>query len=269
MRACAGSAPLRIAAGVVVVFSLAIALSTPTGAGARAASVHRPPALSTIVLAEIGFGYTVTSQGPLDASRFPAGAPNAAASAEVLSTLGNIVACYQRSWQDAKGINQVQDLVVRFPTDAGARAFVAAAQRAVSHGQIVSSGPVPSIPGAQRTTYFASTNQAGVGQTVTMRAGTTVAVLSFFSGASGNPAPITRTTAVRVSKAQYSAMASVSGPESGSESGSGKLPRGGASAANMGWAVLAVAVLAAAVVTPLVLRRRRSAADQGTARERF
>jgi hypothetical protein len=46
-----------------------------------------------------------------------------------------------------------------------------------------------------------------------------------------------------------------------------KLPGGGVSAADVGWAVLAVAVLAAAVATPLVLRRRREVADQGVARE--
>ena len=133
--------------------------------------MHRPPALGTIVLPAIGFGYTVTSQGPLDASQFPTGSPSASAAAGALSTLGNTIETYQRSWQDATGVNQVQDLVVRFPTDAGAGAFVGAARRAIAHGEIVSSGPLRSIPGAQRTTYFASTNQAGVGQTITMRSG--------------------------------------------------------------------------------------------------
>ena len=256
MRTRAGSAPFAIVAAV----SIAVVLSVPAGAGAGTTSAHGPAALGTVVLAEIGFGYTVTSQGPLAASQFPAGSPSAAAAAGALSTLGSTVETYQRSWQDAPGVNQVQDLVVRFPTDAGARAFVAAARRAIAHGEIVSSGPLPSIPGAQRATYFASTNQAGVGQTVTLRVGDAAAVLSFFSGASGNPAPITPASAARVSQAQYSAMASLTGPRTT------KSPGGGVSAADVGWAVLALALLAAAMATPLVRRRRREVTDQEDAR---
>jgi hypothetical protein len=202
MRVRAASAPLQIVVAVIIV----AVLSVPAGVGADAASVHRPPPLGTIVLAEIGFGYTVTSQGPLAASQFPTGSPSASAAAGALSTLGNTIETYQRSWQDATGINQVQALVVRFPTEAGARAFVSAARRAIAHGEIVSSGPLPSIPGAQRATYFASTNQEGVGQTITLRSGVYAAVLSFFSGASGNPAPITRASAERVARAQYTAI---------------------------------------------------------------
>jgi hypothetical protein len=145
----------------------------------------------------------------------------------------------------------VQDLVVRFPTDAGARAFVDAARRALAGDEIVSSGPFGSIPGSQRVTYFGSTDQAGVGQTVTMRVGNYAAVLSFLSGASGNPAPITRAAVARVAKAQHAAVVGVVG------TGRGKAQGGGVSAADVGWAVLAVGVLAAAVATPLVLRRRR------------
>jgi hypothetical protein len=207
MRVRAASAPLARVAAVVVVVGMAILVSVPDGAGA--ASVHRPPALRTIVLAELGFGYAVTSQGPLDASQFPTGSPSAAAAAGALSTLGHSIETYQRSWQDATGVNQVQDLVVRFPTEAAARAFVIAARRAIAHGEIVSSGPLPQIPGAQRATYFASTNQAGVGQTITMRRGNYAIVLSFFSGASRNPAPIARGSAERVAKAQYAAVASL------------------------------------------------------------
>ena len=216
MRARAGSAPLR---QIVVAVSIAVVLTQLVGTGAGGATVHRAPRLGAIVLAQIGFGYTVTSQGPLEASRFPTGSPSAAAAAGALGTLGSTIETYQRSWQDAPAVNQVQDLVVRFPTDAGARAFVAATRRAIAHGEIVGSGPLPPIPGAQRTTYFASTNQAGVGQTVTMRVGDYAAVLSFFSGNSGNPAPITPASATRVSKAQYSAMASAAGlrPQSARE----------------------------------------------------
>jgi hypothetical protein len=206
MRACAGSAPFaKVAAGVVAV-GVAILVSPPGSGGA--ASVHRPPALRTIVLAELGFGYTVTSQGPLDPSQFSAGSPSAAAAAGALSTLGHTIETYQRTWQESKGVNQVQDLVVRFPTNAGASAFVGAARRALAKGEIVSSAPLPSIAGAQRTTYFGSTNQTGVGQTITMRVRDYAVVLSFFSGSSGNLAPITTAAAAQVAKAQYAAVVS-------------------------------------------------------------
>jgi hypothetical protein len=241
-----------VAAGVVAVaIAVAVVSSWPAGARAGATTAPRPPALGTVVLAEIGFGYAVSSQGPLDASTFRTGSPSASAAAGALNTLGNSIETYQRSWQDTTGVNQVQDLVVRFPTDAGAIAFIGAARRAIAHAQIASSGPLPSIPGAQRTTYFASTNQTGVGQTITMRKGEYATVLSFFSGASRNPEPITTASAERVARAQYTAVVSAAGLLEA------KKASGSVSAADVGWAVLAVAVLAAAVAAPLVLRRRR------------
>jgi hypothetical protein len=253
MRARAGPAPLSMVAAVVVV-----GLVTVSWAGAGASPAVRPPALRAVVLADIGFGYSVTSQGPLDASQFPTGSPSAAAAAGALSTLGSSINSYERSWQDANGVNRVQDLVVRFPTDARASAFLGAARRALAKAEIVSSGPLPSIPGAQRTTYFASTEDAGVGQTVTLRVGILAAVLSYFSGASGNPAPITRASATRVASAQYAAMVAAEG--TGAEVA--PAPRHGVSAADVALAVLAVAVLGAAVTTPLLLRRRHEAADE-------
>jgi hypothetical protein len=237
----------------VTALAFAVLAFWPADGSAGEASAPRPPALGTVVLGAIGFGYTVTTQGPLDASQFPTGSPSASAATGALSTLGNTVETYQRSWQDAAGVNQVQDLVVRFRSGAAAGAFVGAARRAIAHGEIVSSGPLPSIPGAQRTTYFASTNQAGVGQTITMRRGNDAAVLSFVSAASGNPAPITRASAERVAKAQYTAMAA--GPATVKARG------GGVSAADVAWPVLGVAVLAAALAIPLVWRRRRREAD--------
>jgi hypothetical protein len=260
MRVRAGSAPLQVVAAGVVAVAIAVAVvsSWPAGARAGATTAPRPPALGTVVLAEIGFGYAVSSQGPLDASTFPNGSPSASAAAGALNTLGNSIETYQRSWQDTAGVNQVQDLVVRFPTVAGARAFIGAARRAIAHAQIASSGPLPSIPGAQRTTYFASTNQTGVGQTITLRRGDYAAVLSFFSGASANPEPITAASAERVAKAQYTAVVSAAGrPVTAKRAGGA-----GVSAADVGWAVLAVAVLGAAVATPLLLLRRRAGAHE-------
>ena len=205
MRVRARLAPSVVVAAIVATGS---AFVLPSSSGAGAASLHRSPRLDRIVLPAIGFGYTVTSQGPLDASRFPAGSPSASAAAGALHTLGSRIDTYERSWQDSTAVNQVQDVLVRFPTAAGARAFIGSARRALAKGEIVRSGALPSIPGAERVTYFASNNGAGVGQTVTIRIGVYAAVLSFFSAASGNPSPITRAAAQRVARAQYDAMVS-------------------------------------------------------------
>jgi hypothetical protein len=249
MRARAGSVPLRIASRVLAV-TLFVSLFATTGGCADAASGRRPLALAAIVLPAIGFGYAVTSQGPLDASRFPTGSPSATAAAGALSALSDTIDTYQRSWQDAAGVNQVQDLVVHFPTDAAAGAFLGAARRSLAKGEVVSTRPLPSIPGAQRTTYFASTNQAGVGQTITMRRGDYAAVISFFSAATGNPAPITTGSAELVARAQYTAIGS------GGSDRAAASHRGGASSGIASWIVLAVAVVALVVAVLLVLRRR-------------
>ncbi|HEY4427977.1 MAG TPA: hypothetical protein VGN08_07215, partial [Solirubrobacteraceae bacterium] len=240
MRARAGSAPLSIVVALVTAVALAVLVFLPAGASTGAAAAPQPPALGTVVLPAIGFGYTVTSQGPLDASQFPTGSPSASAASGALSTLGNTIETYQRSWQDAAALNRVQVLVVRFRSAAAAGAFVGAARRAIARGEIVSSGPLPSIPGARRTTYFASTDQAGVGQTITMRRGVYAAVLSFVSTVSGNPAPITRASAERVAEAQYRAMAAA-----GPSQVTARAPDGGLSTADVAWAVLGSAVLAA------------------------
>jgi hypothetical protein len=236
-----------LVAGLVAAW-MGLALCLP--ASAWAAGEHRSPALGAIVIPAIGFGYTVTSQGPLDAAHFPAGSPSASAAAGALNSLGGTVETYQRSWQDAEGVNQVQDLVVRFSTTADAASFVAAARRALANGEIVSSGPLPSVPGSERATYFASTNQAGVGQTVTVRVGDYAAVLSFFSAASGNSTPITTTSAERVAKTQYAALVSATSPMTV------KSQRAGGSIGAVGWTALALAVLAVVVATLLALRRR-------------
>ncbi|HSZ37391.1 MAG TPA: hypothetical protein VK773_09900 [Acidimicrobiales bacterium] len=257
MRVRAASAPLQIvAAGIVAALALAGVSPLVAGGASPSASKWRPPALSSVVLAALGFGYTVTSQGPLDASQFATGSPSASAAAGALSTLGNTIETYQRSWRDTAGVNQVQDLVVRFPTDGGARAFAAAASRALANGQVVSSGPLPSVPGARRVTYFSSSDQAGVGQTITMRVGDYAAVISSFSAASGNPAPITSASAEQVAKAQYTALASAAAAGTADTPAAGR----GVSAADVGWAVLAAVVLVAVVATLLVSRRRRERA---------
>jgi hypothetical protein len=226
--------------------------AAPVGAAAPAVA---SPQLSTVVLAAVGPGYAVTSQGPLDPTSFASNAPDPSAAAGALAALGRTVDTYQRIWLDGSHTNAVQDLVVRFSSAAAAQVFLQAARHALDSGEIVNSSPLDSVAGAQRTTYFGTTNQPGVGEAITMRAGVYVALLSFFSSASGNPRPISPADATRVAGAQHTAMAAAPGGRDASSRG--------VTVSSLGLAALAVAVLAAAVATPLVLRRRHQAEARG------
>ena len=128
-----------------------------------------------------------------------------------LSTLGKTISTYERVWQADGGLNQVQNLLVRFPDTTGAQVFLQAAQHSLESGEIVSSDPVASIPGARRVTYFAATNEDGVGEAITMGSGVYVDLLSFFSAASGNAQPISPANAETVARAQYKAMTQAPG----------------------------------------------------------
>ena len=114
-------------------------------------------------------------------------------------------------WQADGGVNQVQDLLARFPDPARAQVFLQAAQHSLERGEIVSSDPLPSIPGARRVTYFAATDQDGVGEAITMRAGVYVDLLSLFSAATGQAHPISPADAERLAAAQHAAMARAPG----------------------------------------------------------
>jgi hypothetical protein len=93
---------------------------------------------------------------------------------------------------------------------------------------------------------------AGFGQAAVMRAGDYVALLSFVSAASAHASPITAADVERVAEAQHEAMGRAPGG-----SPAAAAPKTGPSATDLTWAVLAVAVLAVGVLTPLVLHRRR------------
>ncbi len=238
-----------VAAGLVLCTLLALP-GVVTGAS------KPPPPLDTVVIPDLGPGYSVTTEGPLDASRFASNSPDPAAASTALATLAKTISTYERVWSAAGGANEVQDLLVRFPSVVGAQVFLQAARHSLDSGEIVSSGPLPGVPGAHRTTYFASTTQAGVGQAITMRAGVYVDLLSFFSAASGNPRPIAPADAVRVALAQQAAMAAAPGGEAPGVPASAKK---GVSLGTIGAAAIAVAVVAVAVATPVLLRRRREA----------
>jgi hypothetical protein len=239
-------------------------------AAAAAAGKESQPTLATIVIPDLGPGYAVTSQGPLQASQFASDAPDPSAAAGALSTLGKTISTYERVWQADGGLNQVQNLLVRFPNAVGAQVFLLAAQHSLESGEIVSSDAVSSIPGARRVTYFAATNQDGVGEAVTMRSGVYVDLLSFFSAASGNAQPISPANAERVALAQYKAMTQAPGgagsTTAATAAGSGPAASGpaskkGVTGGTIVLAVVVVAVLSLAVATPALLRRRRAAQD--------
>jgi hypothetical protein len=264
-RRCGRSAALPLAAccGLLLV----VLMGTGVGGEAAAAAKGSPPTLGTIVIPNLGPGYAVTSQGPLQASQFASDAPDPSAAAGALSTLGKTISTYQRVWQADGGLNQVQNLLVRFPNAVGAQVFLLAAQHSLESGEIVSSDAVSAIPGARRVTYFAATNQDGVGEAVTMRSGVYVDLLSFFSAASGNAQPISPANAERVALAQYTSMAQAPGGAGSATAaaGRGAAAKKGVTGGTIVVAVAAVAVLSLAVATPALLRRRRAAQDAASA----
>ncbi len=209
--------------------------------------------MSTVVIPNLGPGYAVTSEGSPDPSKFASDSPDPAAATGALATLAGTISTYERAWQSGGGLDQVQILLVRFPSGVGAQVFLHAARHALESGEIVGTGPVSSVPGARLVTYFAATNEAGVGEAISMRAGVYVALLSFFSAAAGNSQPITPADASRVAQAQHAAMVAAPGgtPPATAQA------KHGVGVGSVGWAVLVVAVLAAAVATPLWLRGRR------------
>jgi len=221
--------------------------------GTAPAASTTAPALDTVVIPDLGPGYSVTTEGPLDASQFASSSPDPAAATTALASLAKTISTYERVWSTAGGSNEVQDLLVRFPSAGAAQVFQRAAQHSLDSGEIVSSGPLPGVPGAHRTTYFASTTQTGVGQAITMRAGAYVDLLSFFSAAAGNAGPITPADAVRVARAQQTAMAAAPGGSAPPAPTTRSVSLG-----SIGVAALVVAVLAAAMAAPLLIRRQRA-----------
>ncbi len=229
--------------------------ATSTSTSTSTSTTAPQSALATVVLSELGPGYAVTSEGPLDAGSFASSAPDPSAASGALASLGTSIATYQREWADDGGSNEVQDLLVKFPSSAPAQIFLAAVQRSLDSGEILKSGPVAGVPGARTVKYFASTSAEGVGQAITMRAGVYVDLLSFFS-ASGAVQPITPADAAVLAKAQHAAMASAPG---GTTTAPGSSPRGDA----FGWIVLGAGVAVAALVSFGLVRRSRSRAPSG------
>ena len=252
---------VRCGAAAALAWCALILMTGTVGAASSDAAQSHPPALGRVVIPDLGPGYAVTSQGPLDASQFASDTPDPSAAAGALASLGTTISTYERVWQADGGLNQVQDLLVHFPDAVVAQVFLQAAQHALESGEIVSSDPLASIPGARRVTYFAATDRSGVGEAITMRAGVYVALLSFFSAATGNAQPISPADAERVAQAQYTTMRQAPGGVAGTTTVAGT--KKGVSGSAIALTVVVVAVLALAVATPALLRRRRAGPDDG------
>ena len=260
----------RLLGGVAAVVGCAFLVAPHGGPSAGAADhtgrADAVPTLGAVVLPNVAPGYLVASQGPLDIPQFASDAPDPAAAARALSTLGESISTYERVWHTDGGRNQVQDLLVRFPDPVRAQVFLQAAQHSLETGEIVSSDTLPSIPGARRATYFPATGHDGVGQAITMRAGVYVDLLSLFSAAAGNAHPISPANADRIAESQHAAMARA--PGGGTTSTPSTDSKKGASAGTIGLAVVvvAIAIAATAVAAPGLLRRRRLAQDAAATR---
>jgi hypothetical protein len=217
------------------------------------------PQLSGVVIPNLGAGYAVVSQGQLNAGQFASSSPDPSAAARALGTLASSVKTYERVWQDSTALNEVQDLVVQLPSDRAAQAFVEAAQHSLSSGEIVSAKPLAEIPGAMRTTYFATTTRVGVGQAITLRRGPYVVLLSIFSAGANNPQPITDADAVMIARAQDTAVAKALAHNQ-------RPRRDPTSHSTLGTAFVIAIVLAAALVV-LVWWQRRAATRRSRVQE--
>jgi hypothetical protein len=247
-----GSGVTRAPAGRVMdLWDGAAGAATVTSTSTSTSTTAPLSPLATVVLGELGPGYAVTSEGPLDAGSFASNAPDPSAASAALASLGSSITTYQREWAEGAGSNEVQDLLVKFPSTATAQIFLTAMQHSLDSGSILSSGPLAGIPGARTVKYFGATTTEGVGQAITMQTGVYVDLLSFFS-ASGAAQPITPADAAVLAKAQYAAMKTApGGTATGSSPGS---PLAGDT---LGWFVLGVALAAVLSVSVVAQRRRR------------
>jgi hypothetical protein len=117
---------------------------------------------------------------------------------------------------------------------------------------------VASIPGAHRVAYITTVNEKGVGEAIAMRAGVDVDLLVFFSAASGDARPMAPAMVEKMGRTQYAAMAAQA-PGRTPMQASAHHDTKGVSAGTLGLAVVVVAVLAMALATPALLRRRHEA----------
>jgi hypothetical protein len=169
-----------------------------------------------------------------------------------LDTLRGRVRSYQRTWTDTARLNAVQDMLFRFSSAGAAQTFLQSARTSLRSGKIVTSGALPGVPGADRVTYFGATDEAGVGQAITLRVGDDVVLLSFFSASAGNAEPITQADATEVAVAQDKALGTASRSKP-SQSRSQRITVG-----LVVFALIVVLVLALLLVGVVLVGRRRA-----------
>jgi hypothetical protein len=248
----------RLRAGTLLAAALVVLAPPAASASEGPAGTHGAPSLGTLVLPAIGPGYVVLSQGPVDPSTFASSAPDPSAVSSALANLSGSVTSYQRTWTDTAHLNAVQDMLFGFPSPSSAQIFLRSAQTSLQSGKIVTSGPLPGVPGAHRVTYFGATDEAGVGEAITQRVGDDVDLLSFFSSSSGNIHPITQADATVVVLAQDRALhaataagATVPGTKPPSTGTHGRLVLG----------VVVVLVLGLLLAALVLLRRRHTRSE--------
>ena len=144
---------------------LLLFLGTGVAGGETGSGGSTPDAgsLDTVVVSNVGQGFSVTSEGSLDPSALASVYPDPAAVTRALSGVAGVVGTYQRSWRTSTSADQVQDLVLRFSSAHAAAAFLRTAPGALATGPIVGTSHVAAVPGARRLAWFGSDGPAGAG----------------------------------------------------------------------------------------------------------
>jgi hypothetical protein len=116
-------------------------------------------------------------------------------------------------------------------------------------------------PAAAASAMKAAGSLGSVPFAVLTRAGAALEPLSFVSARSAAVPPFSGAEAVRSARSARVAQPAIVASAPGGVSNASRPARKRVSLATLGWAVLAVVVLAAAVATPLLLRRHRNRQD--------
>ena len=158
---------------------LACTLGALTALGASTAAGARPAALplQSAVVHDVGSGYSVSYDGTPADARFAGAWVNPTAIASLLTNRA-VVAAYERAWQDQDEANVVQILLLRSSSTGASHTLAMAADQTLRSPAVVSSGTLPSLPSARRTTYV---TRDGFGQAVVIQTDDYVALLSFIS----------------------------------------------------------------------------------------
>jgi hypothetical protein len=224
--------------------------------GPAAASASSDSPLAALLVNIPGSTFTLQMQGTFLSDDYNTAAPRPFSLATVIALIrlsdSASTQTYRKVWQGSERNDEIEDVLVKFPTVGGARAFLAAEQQALAI-DVVQSTPLPSMDGARLTTYADSSPISGSGQAIAMRSGTYVATMSYFTGAgAADVLPISPTAAVDLARAQYSLIDHA--PGGGLDPNPSR-----AWVTMLGWAAVAVVLVVAMAVAILGMRRLRGA----------